>query len=79
MTDTEVQLVNSHRLAEWGSRLAINHCTPALLIGVGHDDRPDYLHICMPHHLPLRLVRKYLVQALAEIDAEENTAEKGCK
>jgi hypothetical protein len=70
MTDAQVQVITRQRLECWGERLAEDHCTPAVLIGVGHDHRAGDLHICVPHDLPIQVVRDYLARALDEVEVE---------
>ena len=53
-----IEKINQERLASWGRRLAENHATPLLLVGVGHGARSGQINLCVcAEDLPVEDVR----------------------
>ncbi|MGA2035902.1 MAG: hypothetical protein ABSG68_26945 [Thermoguttaceae bacterium] len=48
-----VETICAERLESWKQRLIENHSTPALLMGVGHDEHAGELHLVVCEELSL--------------------------
>jgi hypothetical protein len=46
MTADEIASINRERLTRWRLDLELQHATPAVLVGVGHDHREGDLVLC---------------------------------
>lgn len=68
MNATEIKAITEERLEAWAQRVAENHCTPAVLVAIGHDHKKGDLHICVPNEMPLEMARGFMAAALKEFD-----------
>jgi hypothetical protein len=48
MTTDALRAIVTGRLADWTEVLVANHCTPMVLIAVGHDHEGGNIHVCYP-------------------------------
>lgn len=69
MTAAQIIRINNERLSNWGTQLSDNHCTPAILIGIGHDHRSGELHVCIPENMPMQMALCYLASVLRQLSA----------
>ena len=52
---------------EWASGLASVHATPALLLGIGHDERDGELHVLVPEDADVLKIIRMLQLALKQL------------
>lgn len=65
----DVRRITERRLIEWSETLIKFHCTPALLIGIGHDHTSGEIHICIPENTPGPQLELLLEGVLARVRA----------
>jgi hypothetical protein len=65
------EAITAERLTGWAKALAEFHATPALLLGIGHDEHRGQLVVCVPDddRFNRRTLRGLLRRALAELDS----------
>jgi hypothetical protein len=54
MTDERCDEITAERMAGWRKKLAEEHATPALLLGIGHDRNSGALVVCTTEDLSKR-------------------------
>ena len=68
MTPERVAHINAERLSSWANILLQHHATPAVLIGIGHDDRSGEIRIITCEELPDDFVLQMLRFAIAQLE-----------
>jgi len=67
ITSERIREITSDRLREWGEIAIDKHCTPALLLCVGHDQVSGQIHLMVPDNCDLEDLRSLLLQAIARL------------
>jgi hypothetical protein len=67
MTNEQIRTITTSRLREWGQLSIEKHCTPALLICVGHDHAQGNLHLMMPENCEPEWLRNMLEKLLTMV------------
>jgi hypothetical protein len=67
MTREKIHAVCSERLATWANRMASEHATPVLALGVGHDHHIGNLTLHITEDLPDEMLREFVKFLYAEI------------
>jgi ERCC4-type nuclease len=60
----ECQSINDSRLAKWKAQMVDMHCTPLLLVGMGHDDRSGEMRVITLEEVSDEIIRYTLEAAL---------------
>jgi len=63
--------ITIERLETWGAVLAEHHGTPAILIGVGHDDVRGRLHMSTTEDMTVDMVRAILAKVLMQLMGDQ--------
>ncbi len=72
--DERILEICTERLSSWAVDLALDHATPALLVGIGHDQNSGDVHLCMCENMPMEQMEKILRFALAEVEKKRAPA-----
>ena len=68
--------ITRERLRDWAKLLDEAHATPALLIGLSHDEQSGAMHIWVPEDTPDELVIGWLLTAVKEVGGMETMVER---
>lgn len=60
--------ITKERFERWAKRLSESHATPALLVGIGHDQVKGQVVICTLEDFSNDEIRAFLVFALKELE-----------
>lgn len=60
--------ITNERLRRWAKKLAIEHATPTVLVGIGHDHKSGRLVVCTVEDISNDELRAMLVYALKELE-----------
>lgn len=52
--------ITAKRLNDWSKRLAEEHATPLMLIGIGHDHTSGQIALCIPEGIDMEILRTHL-------------------
>lgn len=50
MDDNKIREICQERMGKWTEVLVKEHCTPAILIGIGHDQVSGEIHMIIPEN-----------------------------
>ena len=64
MDRKEIEAICSSRLDKWKAQLVDYHCTPLLLVGMGHDDRSGEMRVITLEEVSDEIIRYTLEAAL---------------
>lgn len=71
MTRQQIVSITRERLDRWAERLAGEHATPAVLVGVGHDHREGNLVLCVTEDGPSEAeIAAFLRWAARQLDGD---------
>ncbi len=59
--------ITASRLASWQKKLAAEHATPLLLVGIGHDHVSGQVVLCTPEGIDYDMLRAHLLFVLKEL------------
>lgn len=71
------EAITRARLASWERRLAEEHATPAVLVGIGHDEAAGTVVVVAPEDLPDGYVVRMLEGALVMLRMGLRVVRKG--
>jgi hypothetical protein len=72
MNDDQIREICKIRLGQWTEVLVEKHCTPAILIGVGHDEASGAIHIVIPENWSEDQAVAILTSTLATMNKKDN-------
>lgn len=67
--------ITEERLKKWAEVLEQDHCTPALLIGIGHGPTSGQMHLIIPENVTPRMALSWLAYAVLEMDKRADNNE----
>jgi hypothetical protein len=67
MTSEEIKTICQERLGSWQERLVESHATPAVLLGVGHDQHSGDIVICTVEEMSNENIILFLQDALTKL------------
>jgi hypothetical protein len=70
MTSQQIIDIGTERLDRWRALLALEHATPALLLGISHDHKSGALVICAVEEMTNAGIRLLLRGALRLLEKE---------
>lgn len=72
MDDKRIREICEERLGKWTEVLVEEHCTPAILIGVGHDQVSGAIHMIIPEDWSEEQAIAILTGTLAKLTEKQD-------
>jgi hypothetical protein len=67
MPRVETERISAERLESWKGLLSTDHATPAILLGIGHDENSGALIVIHAENISRRVLIGLLKGAIAEL------------
>lgn len=63
-------MITRDRLWKWGAKLDLEHATPVILVGVGHDQNSGQTVVCIPEDVTDEQLCGFLRAVLKELEGK---------